>query len=500
MALFSTASDDFSNYESSDDWSEEYPSVSDWDEFPSDGSYEGCASHCTYGRIGDSWCDEYSCGACSHFWDSGFIGEGTFDGDDCGDFYDSSGPEHDYCAYITVVIESTSSGDLSFVKDMFEGDYMFEGNYDQGSPVYSRDEISVLSRDMGTWNANVYDSSTESYSLSDLVVWSVEDSPMVHPDQGPKKWLAFSMNHGLNDPETMVKMICQQGVQQAACTEPSDATKVGGLMATYKKDACSADQLPAAGCCTKLVDMPKVMSSPLKSAVTATDTVKDVCPCTCAGTSCTAASCVEPAGEPGSAGAMIASINPQACTLLASYCHIALDQIPQADAIPADVRAGVYVSDICPCTCGTSSGTTATPGSSTVSTAGSTVSVSTANPYVISGSCTAGHDVCATLLDCTLPVGQKKSANLGECTIDGNESQKVTCVQDGTLEIMIYSDQTCTTLTQTMEIVKAPSSCINNVMADWDGLCGGNDTADYPSSVSSLATLFAVTILALFMI
>ena len=58
--------------------------------------------------------------------------------------------------------------------------------------------------------------------------------------------------------------------------------------------------------------------------------------------------CTEPAG---SVGAMIASVNANACGPLSAACDATLDSISQLDAIPANFKAGLIVADVCPCSC-----------------------------------------------------------------------------------------------------------------------------------------------------
>ena len=59
--------------------------------------------------------------------------------------------------------------------------------------------------------------------------------------------------------------------------------------------------------------------------------------------------CTEPAGT---VGTMIAGVNPNACDQLPLLgCTASLDGISQLDAIPSNLKNGLTVADICPCSC-----------------------------------------------------------------------------------------------------------------------------------------------------
>ena len=58
--------------------------------------------------------------------------------------------------------------------------------------------------------------------------------------------------------------------------------------------------------------------------------------------------CAEPSGT---VGTMIAEVNPDACVALSANCAAALDSISALNAIPSNMKDGLTVADICPCSC-----------------------------------------------------------------------------------------------------------------------------------------------------
>ena len=58
--------------------------------------------------------------------------------------------------------------------------------------------------------------------------------------------------------------------------------------------------------------------------------------------------CSEPSGAVGN---MIAGYDATACVALSVACTSTLDSISQLDPIPSNMKDGLTVADICPCSC-----------------------------------------------------------------------------------------------------------------------------------------------------